>query len=99
MRQCRFCGRWFKNFKAIEAHLKHCEARMLTEMIEYIGEEIEDIKKDLEEVKKRLPEKLKAKRCKRCGQIDLKGEICPNCGSNEWEFDVEVYRFMNRLFA
>ena len=25
MRQCRFCFRWFKNTKAVYAHLKHCE--------------------------------------------------------------------------
>jgi hypothetical protein len=27
MRQCAFCGRWFRNKRAVEAHLRYCPMR------------------------------------------------------------------------
>jgi len=47
MRQCPYCGRWFKNKQALRAHLKRCPLKNK-------AIEIKTIKKDLEPMEKLL---------------------------------------------
>ena len=92
MRQCVFCGRWFKNKQAVRAHLKMCPGyfdvrierkRNRVNDDDFTHDELFESSKTSN---KRRPKRiLEVWACKHCGYKSLDGGICPECGNIAWE--------------